>query len=52
MDLPVSAKKLSAEFIGTYCLLFLAALIAGPVSGASMNPARSLAPALIAWQTK
>ena len=30
----------------------LAALFAGPVSGASMNPARSLAPALIAWQTK
>jgi aquaporin Z len=28
----------------------LAALFAGPVSGASMNPARSLAPALIAWQ--
>lgn len=28
----------------------LAALFAGPVSGASMNPARSLAPALFSWQ--
>jgi aquaporin Z len=28
----------------------LAALFAGPVSGASMNPARSLAPAVVSWQ--
>lgn len=28
----------------------LAALFAGPISGASMNPARSLGPALIAWR--
>ncbi|MCK6369925.1 MAG: aquaporin [Gammaproteobacteria bacterium] len=28
----------------------LEALFAGPVSGASMNPARSLAPALLAWR--
>jgi aquaporin Z len=28
----------------------LEALFAGPVSGASMNPARSLAPALVAWR--
>lgn len=28
----------------------LAALFGGPISGASMNPARSLAPALILWQ--
>jgi glycerol uptake facilitator-like aquaporin len=27
----------------------LGALFAGPVSGASMNPARSLAPALVSW---
>lgn len=27
----------------------LAALFAGPISGASMNPARSLAPALVSW---
>jgi aquaporin Z len=26
------------------------ALFAGPISGASMNPARSLAPAIIAWR--
>ncbi len=28
----------------------LEALFAGPISGASMNPARSLAPALVSWQ--
>ena len=28
----------------------LEALFAGPISGASMNPARSLAPAIIAWR--
>jgi aquaporin Z len=28
----------------------LCALFAGPVSGASMNPARSLGPALVSWQ--
>lgn len=28
----------------------LEAIFAGPISGASMNPARSLAPALMAWQ--
>jgi aquaporin Z len=27
----------------------LEALFAGPISGASMNPARSLAPALVSW---
>jgi glycerol uptake facilitator-like aquaporin len=27
----------------------LEALFAGPISGASMNPARSLAPAIVAW---
>ena len=31
-------------------VIALAALFAGPVSGASMNPARSLAPALVAWR--
>jgi MIP family channel proteins len=31
-------------------VIALEALFAGPVSGASMNPARSLAPALVAWQ--
>jgi len=30
-------------------VIALEALFAGPVSGASMNPARSLAPALMAW---
>jgi aquaporin Z len=34
--------------IGT--TIALASLFAGPISGASMNPARSLAPALMAWQ--
>ena len=60
-------KKLSAEFVGTFVLVFagrgaiiindlsggtithlgVAALFAGPISVASMNPARSLAPALL-----
>ena len=31
-------------------VIALEALFAGPVSGASMNPARSLAPALVSWQ--
>ena len=30
----------------------LAALFAGPVSGASMNPARSIGPALVAWRSE
>ena len=31
-------------------VIALEALFAGPVSGASMNPARSLAPAVVAWR--
>jgi aquaporin Z len=31
-------------------VIAMEALFAGPISGASMNPARSLAPALVAWQ--
>jgi aquaporin NIP len=31
-------------------VIALEALFAGPISGASMNPARSAAPALVAWQ--
>ena len=43
------AKKTTAGMaIGA--TVALAALFAGPVSGASMNPARSLSPALVAWQ--
>ena len=30
--------------------IVLEALFAGPISGASMNPARSLAPALVSWR--
>jgi aquaporin NIP len=42
-------KKVTAGLaIGS--VITLEALFAGPVSGASMNPARSLAPALVAWQ--
>lgn len=38
-------KKPVVEGFGTFCLVF-----AGTISGASMNPARSLAPALLSWQ--
>jgi aquaporin NIP len=31
-------------------VIALEALLGGPISGASMNPARSLAPALVAWR--
>jgi MIP family channel proteins len=31
-------------------VIALEALFAGPISGASMNPARSLAPALVSWR--
>lgn len=34
------------------CIVLMEALFAGPVSGASMNPARSLAPALISGHTE
>jgi aquaporin Z len=35
--------------IAVGAVIALEALFAGPISGASMNPARSLAPALISW---
>jgi aquaporin NIP len=36
--------------IAVGAVIALEALFAGPISGASMNPARSLAPALVSWQ--
>jgi aquaporin Z len=36
--------------IAVGAVIALEALFAGPISGASMNPARSFAPALVAWQ--
>ena len=36
--------------IAVGAVIALEALFAGPISGASMNPARSLAPALVGWQ--
>jgi aquaporin Z len=40
--------KLAGVAVGS--VIALEALFAGPVSGASMNPARSLGPALVAWR--
>ncbi|HEV2471422.1 MAG TPA: aquaporin [Chthonomonadales bacterium] len=50
------ARRYAAEFIGTLSIpgvaiglaVVLDVLIGGPVSGGSMNPARSLGPALFA----
>ena len=36
--------------IAVGAVIALEAVFAGPISGASMNPARSLAPALVAWR--
>jgi aquaporin NIP len=36
--------------IAVGAVIALEALFAGPICGASMNPARSLAPALVSWQ--
>jgi aquaporin Z len=38
--------------IAVGAVIALEALFAGPISGASMNPARSLAPALVSWRTE
>lgn len=43
-------KKFAGIVIGI--LIFLEALCAGPLTGASMNPARSLAPALVSGHTE
>lgn len=40
-------RKMAAEFFGTFTLVF-----AGTVCGASMNPARSLAPAVVSGQVQ
>ncbi|CAK9318607.1 unnamed protein product [Citrullus colocynthis] len=44
---PQSIGQLSAFVIGM--AIGLAVFIAGPISGASMNPARSLGPAIVSW---
>jgi aquaporin Z len=44
-----SEKGITAG-IAVGSVIGLEALFAGPISGASMNPARSLAPALVAWK--
>lgn len=38
-------RKMAAEAFGTFALVF-----AGPISSASMNPARSLAPAVLSMR--
>ena len=41
-------KRYAAEAIGS--VVALEAMFAGPISGASMNPARSIAPAVVSGQ--
>jgi len=53
LTVPTAGKKkkvISAAAIGA--TIALAALIAGPISGASLNPARSLGPALITGELR
>ncbi|XP_010546840.1 PREDICTED: probable aquaporin NIP7-1 [Tarenaya hassleriana] len=45
-----SESKLSGFIIGT--VIALGVLISGPISGGSMNPARSMGPAVVAWDLK
>ncbi|XP_049406306.1 probable aquaporin NIP7-1 [Solanum stenotomum] len=45
---PQSTGPLSGFLVGV--AIGLAVLISGPVSGGSMNPARSLGPAIVAWK--
>ncbi|XP_055815153.1 probable aquaporin NIP7-1 [Solanum dulcamara] len=45
---PQSTGPLSGFVVGV--AIGLAVLISGPVSGGSMNPARSLGPAIVAWK--
>ncbi len=59
---PDLAKCLLEEFIGTFALTLVGAgatvallgLFSGPLTGASMNPARSISPALVAdhWRAQ
>jgi len=41
----MTSRRFCAEAFGTFWLVF-----AGPITGASMNPARSLAPAIVSMQ--
>jgi len=45
-----AAEKGLTAGLSIGAVVALEALFAGPICGASMNPARSLAPALVAWQ--
>ena len=52
-DAAVSQRKLSEEIgIAVGSVIGLEAMFAGPVCGASMNPARSLAPAVVSGHTE
>lgn len=43
-------KSQLATGVAVGAVIALEALFAGPISGASMNPARSIAPALVSWR--
>jgi aquaporin NIP len=50
MAVATATRAFGAAAIAIGGTIGLDALVGGPVTGASMNPARSLGPALVAWE--